>query len=477
MLMRMIYDDRLAQAAYLIGCQRTGEAIVIDPERDVDRYLDLAKREGLRIVASAETHIHADFLSGARELAERTGARAYLSDEGDADWKYLWPKTMDGKKGYEHRLLKNGDAFVVGNIEFRVLHTPGHTPEHICFLVVDKGSGATEPMAILSGDFIFVGDLGRPDLLETAAGQTGAAEPSARRLFASVKRFMELPDYLQVWPAHGAGSACGKALGAVPQSTVGYEKRFNPAIRAAEKGEQAFVDFILEGQPEPPLYFARMKRENKTGPAVLGQLARPRTLSAAEAGRLDGRQTAILDTRTWKEFMGGHLPGSLYTPLGNDFTTVAGSYVEATESMYLVVDPARAEEAVRDLARIGLDRVEGVIPPGVFAELRESGGTLSTGSEVDVEEAKRLAQDAFLLDVRRKDEFGEGHLPGAKHIPHTRLAERLSEVPKDRTVLVNCRSGGRSARAVALLQRAGVKAVNLGGGFTAWHRGGGGVEK
>ncbi len=477
MFMRMIYDDRLAQAAYLIGCQRTGEALVVDPERDVDRYIELARQEGLRIVGSAETHIHADFLSGSRELAERIGAKAYLSDEGDADWKYLWPKTLDGKRGYDHRLLKDGDTFMVGNIEFRAMHTPGHTPEHICLLVTDKGGGASEPMGLLSGDFVFVGDLGRPDLLETAAGQAGEAEPSARRLFASVRRFMDLPDYLQVWPAHGAGSACGKALGAVPQSTVGYEKRFNPAIIAASKGEQAFVDFILDGQPEPPLYFARMKRENKTGPAVLGRLPTPRTLTSAEAGRLDGRQVAILDTRTWKEFMAGHLPGSLYTPLGNDFNTVAGSYVEASESVYLVVNPGRAEEAARDLVRIGLDRIEGVIPPGALAELRESGGTLSTGSEVDVEEAKRLAKDAFLLDVRRSDEFREGHLPGATHIPHTRLAERLGDVPKDRPVLVNCRSGGRSARAVALLQRCGVRAINLGGGYTAWHRGGGATEK
>lgn len=477
MLMRMIYDERLAQAAYLIGCQKTGEAIIFDPERDVDRYLDLARREGVRIVASAETHIHADFLSGARELAERSGAMAYLSDEGDADWKYLWPKGLEGKPGYPHRLLKDGDTFSVGHIEFKALHTPGHTPEHLCFLVIDKGAGATEPMAIITGDFVFVGDLGRPDLLETAAGQVGSAEPSARRLFASVKKFIDLPDYLQVWPAHGAGSACGKALGAVPQSTVGYEKRFSPAIRAAEKGEQAFVAFILDGQPEPPLYFARMKRDNKAGPPVLRALPRPRTLTGAEAAGLNGRKVAILDTRTWKEFMAGHLPGSLYTPLGNDFNTVAGSYVTAEESVYLVVDPSRAEECARDLVRIGLDRIEGVVPPSVLAEARASGASLATASEISAEEARKLAPDAFLLDVRRADEFREGHAPGALHIAHTRLATRLDEAPRDRTVLVNCRSGGRSARAVALLQRAGVKAVNVAGGFMAWERAGGDVEK
>ena len=222
MFMRMIYDEKLAQAAYLLGCQRTGEAIVIDPERDVDRYVDLAAENGLRIVATAETHIHADFLSGSRELAEQVNAKVYVSDEGDADWKYQW---LDG---YEHQLLRDGDTFSVGNIDFQVMHTPGHTPEHIAFVVTDRGGGATEPIAIATGDFVFVGDLGRPDLLETAAGQAGAMEPSARRLYKTVGRLADIPDFVQVWPAHGAGSACGKALGAVPMSTVGYEKSLQP---------------------------------------------------------------------------------------------------------------------------------------------------------------------------------------------------------------------------------------------------------
>ena len=175
MLFRMIYDEKLAQGAYLIGCQRTGEAIVIDPERDVDRYIRLAQQEGLRITAVAETHIHADFLSGARELAERVGAKVYVSDEGDADWKYQWLDAKSGGGSYDHQLLRDGDRFSVGNIEFHVMHTPGHTPEHISFLVTDHGGGADEPMGIVTGDFLFVGDLGRPDLLETAAGQAGCA--------------------------------------------------------------------------------------------------------------------------------------------------------------------------------------------------------------------------------------------------------------------------------------------------------------
>src|SRR5436190_7617447 len=233
MFFRMIYDDKLAQACYLIGCQRTGEAILIDPQRDIDRYQKVADAERLRITAVAETHIHADFLSGVREVAERTGAKIHVSDEGDADWKYRWLGKKSTGGSYPHQLLHHGDSFRVGNIVFTVLHTPGHTPEHICFMVTDTGGGANEPMGILTGDFVFVGDLGRPDLLETAAGIAGAKEASAHTLCESAAEFLKLPDYLQVWPAHGAGSACGKALGAVPQSTVGYEKRFNPSLRLA----------------------------------------------------------------------------------------------------------------------------------------------------------------------------------------------------------------------------------------------------
>ena len=236
----------------------------------------MATDAGLRITAAAETHIHADFLSGSREMAEELGIRIYLSDEGDEDWKYEW-----GRKGdYDIQQLKNGDRFSIGLIELEARHTPGHTPEHLSFLVTDRGTGAREPMGMASGDFVFVGDLGRPDLLESAAGQKGAMRPSARRLYQSVQEFLLLQDYLQVWPAHGAGSACGKALGAVPDSTVGYERRYNPAILAGQRGEDAFVESILEGQPEPPLYFARMKFQNKEGPALFGGLPRPRKLSA-----------------------------------------------------------------------------------------------------------------------------------------------------------------------------------------------------
>ncbi|MFT3685272.1 MAG: MBL fold metallo-hydrolase [Phycisphaerales bacterium] len=309
MFLRMVYDDKLAQAAYLIGCQKTGEAVVIDPQRDVDRYEAIAAANGLRIVAATETHIHADFVSGVREFAEK-GARVYLSDEGDADWKYQWAsKSSASGTPYNVKLLKSGDTFSIGNIDIKAVHTPGHTPEHLVFMVTDRGAGADKPLGVATGDFVFVGALGRPDLLETAAGVAGQADASAKRLFNSVRAFAAWPDYLQVWPGHGAGSACGKALGAVPQSTVGYEKMFNASIRAADS-ESGFVKYMLEEQPEPPLYFARMKRVNKEGPRVLGGVPKPRQLDASAMKAIDGRSNAILDTRPWAAFKAGHVPGA-----------------------------------------------------------------------------------------------------------------------------------------------------------------------
>jgi hydroxyacylglutathione hydrolase len=474
MLLRMIYDDALAQAAYLIGCPRTGEAVVIDPERDVDRYIHLARQQGLRLTAVAETHIHADFLSGARELADQ-GVTAYLSDEGGADWKYQWPGRKPGGGSYPHRLLRDGDTFMVGGIEFRALHTPGHTPEHLCYLVTDRGSGATEPMGMVTGDFVFVGDVGRPDLLESAAGQAGAAEPAAHRLFTSVAKFNRLPDYVQVWPAHGAGSACGKALGAVPQSTVGYERRFNPALRAADD-EAKFVRYILADQPEPPLYFARMKRDNKLGPPPLGTLPNPPRLDAEALGKLDTPRVALVDTRPWQSFQRGHVPGSLYLPLNQSFPTDAGSLIAENEPIYLVLDATRVEEAVRHLIRIGLDRIVGYVTPGNLEAYLHGGGRCTTVAEIEPEAARAAPDKPVILDVRRASEFVQGHIPGAVNIAHTRLAENLHRLPRNRPLIVNCRSGGRSARAVAFLCRAGYDAVNLGGGFLAWEQSGAPVE-
>jgi len=451
MLFRQISDRKLAQYAYLIGCQRTKEALIIDPERDVDRYIRAAKAEGLEITAVTETHIHADFLSGARELTDRVGARLFLSDEGDADWKYEWAKESD----YDVTLLRHGDSFHVGKIEISAVHTPGHTPEHLSFLVTDHGSGMTEPIGIASGDFVFVGDLGRPDLLESAAGVEGAMEPSAERLYESVQKFLQYPDFLQVWPAHGAGSACGKALGAVPMSTVGYERRANAAIDAAERGRDAFVTMILDGQPEPPLYFGRMKQLNKEGVPLLGALPAPARLTSDDLVIALGETDAVLlDTRTDRaEFMRAHMPGSLYAPLNKSFPTIAGSYVRPEERIYLVVDGERVEEAVRDLVRVGLDDVVGYVEP---RDLEAVDGLAQT-AVIDFAELETLHTDGggSVLDVRGASEFATANVPGALNIAHTRLLERLAEVPSMSAVLVHCASGARAASAASLLERKG----------------------
>lgn len=469
MFFRMIYDAKLAQAAYLIGCQETRSAIVIDPQRDIDRYLEIAAKEGLRIVAATETHIHADFLSGARELAERAKAKVYLSDEGDADWKYRWPGGSSAGKPYEHQLLHDGDTFHIGRVELRVLHTPGHTPEHICFVVTDRGAGAGEPMGVVTGDFVFVGDLGRPDLLETVVGKAGASESAARRLYQTLGKLNSLPDWLQVWPGHGAGSACGKALGAVPQSTLGYERRFNSAIQAAVT-EESFVRHILQGQPDPPLYFARMKEQNKAGPKLLGELPRPAALGADDLLKLNAQRVTLVDARTWAMFKAAHVPGALYCPLTNAFPTDIGSMAAEDAEIYLIIDPARVEEAVRDLVGVGLDRIIGYFEPSVLAEYASRGGRLARTLEISAMEAQGMIQlrEAFVLDVRRASEFADGHLDGAINIAHTRLAGRLEDIPKGRRIVVNCLSGGRSGRACALLERSGFEVANLEGGYEAW---------
>ena len=471
MFFRQVFDDTLAQYAYLIGCQRTGDAILFDPQRDIDRYVDLAASEGLRVVAVAETHIHADFLSGGREFAERFGTRLYLSDEGGPDWRYEWAR--DG--GYDHVPLRDGARFEIGDIDFRALHTPGHTPEHMSFLVTDRGAGADEPMGLLSGDFVFVGDLGRPDLLETAARVRGAMAPAARRLYGSVRSFLDLPDYLQVWPAHGAGSSCGKALGAVPETTVGYERRFSPAIAAALQGEDAFVSHILEGQPEPPMYFARMKRDNRDGAPVLGSLPQPRRLAPEEAAslaRADSTAAAVvIDTRPDRSaFMARHLPGSVYVPLTKSFCTAAGSVLPEGAAVTLVIDERDLEWAVRRLVRIGFDDVKGFVEPEALERYFAEGGEAAAIPEIDLEAASRLSRKGHgdVLDVRYASEYAASHLPGAVNASYTRLPDYTDRLPSNGSLLVHCLSGARAAVAASYLAREGRDVRYINDLFTAY---------
>ncbi len=344
MFIRRFFEPKLAQTSYLIGCPGARECIVIDPNRDAEQYVKAAEDEGVRIAHVTETHIHADFLSGARELAARTGATLSVSDEGDACWKYAFA----GESGV--RLVKDGDRITVGNVLIDVVHTPGHTPEHLAFLVTD-GAAASEPIAAATGDFIFVGDVGRPDLLERAAQIKGTMEASARTLYRSLEKFAERPDWLQIWPGHGAGSACGKGISAIPHSTLGYERRFNWALQPMS--EPDFVRRVLAGQPEPPTYFTEMKRLNQQGPRVLGGFRRPPLLDLRALDRTLAEGALVIDTRPASEFATGHVPGTINIPLDGSFTTWAGWFVPFTADFHVIVDdrsPQAIDTAVRDLA-------------------------------------------------------------------------------------------------------------------------------
>jgi hydroxyacylglutathione hydrolase len=473
MLLKRFYDAKLAQASYLVGCAETGEALVIDPNRDADQYVAAAAGERLRITHVTETHIHADFVSGSRELAARTGARLLLSAEGGRDWQYAFADD-DGAV-----LLHDGDVFMVGNIRIEALHTPGHTPEHLSFLVTD--TAATDmPMGVFTGDFVFVGDVGRPDLLERAAKVANTMDASARQLYAALQRFKKLPDHVQIWPGHGAGSACGKSLGAVPQSTLGYERLVNWGLAATS--EETFVQDVLSGQPEPPPYFAEMKRINREGPRVLGAIARPRAMRPAELAALIERGVVVADTRSADAFAAGHVPGTINLPLNKSFTTWAGWFLPYDTDFYLLTtDGGRAlDEAVRDLAMIGLDRVAGWFSTDAVAGWAAAGRTLETIRQMrPAELAAELANgQAAVLDVRAADEWEAGHLPDVPNIPLGQLPARIGDVPAGRPLVLHCQGGGRSAIAASILQARGIKdVVNLAGGFGAWSAEGFAVER
>jgi len=472
MIVKRFYDEKLAQASYLIGCGRSGDAIVIDANRDSAQYLRAAEAEKVKITHVTETHIHADYVSGTRELAAATGARIYLSAEGGPDWQYAFAKS-DGAT-----LLRDRDTIRVGNVVLTALHTPGHTPEHLSFLVTDTAA-ADEPIAAVTGDFVFVGDVGRPDLLEKAAGVTGTMDAAARALFASLQKFKrEQPDWLQIWPGHGAGSACGKGLSAVPHSTVGYERRFNWAFDFDD--EEQFVAAVLEGQPEPPKYFAQMKRINKEGPPVLGGLPQPKRLSPDRLGTALDAGALVIDTRPAAEFARGHVPGTINIPLGKSFNTWAGWLVPYDRDFHLIADDARAAEAASDLAMIGLDRLTGYFPASAVEAWAKGGRKLDTVAQEDAAGlARRMETGApNVIDVRGRSEWEAGHIPGVPNIPLGDLAERVDEIPADRPVIVHCQSGARSAIAASVLRARGVKdVVNLGGGFAGWEAAGNPVER
>lgn len=457
MYFQHVYDKSLAQASYFIGCQKAGVALVIDPKRDVDTYLEIAKQQNMKITHIAETHIHADFLSGTRELAALTGAKMYLSDEGGEGWLYE----------FAHEGLKHGDTFKVGNLKLEVLHTPGHTPESISFLLTDVPA-SDKPVMLFTGDFVFVGDVGRPDLLEEAAGFVGTKEVGAREMFKSVERFRALPDYIQVWPGHGAGSACGKALGAVPSTTVGYEKIRNWALQYPND-EKGFVQYLLEDQPEPPAYFAMMKKLNKVNRPLLTQVPKLKELSEEELHTAMAKGIKVIDTRPKQEFAAGFIPGSLNIQDNNSFATWMGWFVSYEEPFILVAEELKHDALVRKLMRIGMDNMYGYIPD--VSTWARNGNKLEKSPVISLAEFQEVlkANHTQVVDLRGLTEYKSGHIRGAHHVFVGTLEKNLHKINKDQPVVIHCQAGDRAAIGYSLLARHGYKNVkNYAGGISEW---------
>ena len=456
MLLERIYDEDLSQASYFIGCQQTNEAIVIDPRRDISVYLDLAKSNGMSIKHVTETHIHADYLSGTRELAQATEATIYVSGEGGQDWQY----------GFEGQRLHDGDTITIGNITIAVDHTPGHTPEHLSLKLTD-GAAADEPGYLFTGDFVFVGDLGRPDLLDEAAGGADTRYEGAKQMFASLRdKLLALPDYVQIYPAHGSGSACGKALGAVPTTTVGYERNFSWWSRyVTDDDEQGFIAELLAGPPDAPAYFGRMKRQNRDGPRVLGH-REPLTELETEAVKknVEDGSVVFVDTRDQHKVHNGTVPGAINVPAYNKPAThAAWTYDPESDSPPLVLLAGSQDIAQMlwdHLIRVGIDDVDGYVTsldglPTVVPEL------------VSPNDLESIDYD-LLLDVRNASEFADGSIPGAKQLSAGRVLWHQDQLPEDGTVVTFCQSGMRNSVAASALRRSGHHVVELEGSYLGW---------
>lgn len=445
MYFKSFFDKPLAQMAYLIGCQQTGEAIIIDPLRELDEYVKAAEDEGLRITHAAETHIHADFASGLRDVHRKLGARLYVSDMGGDDWKY---QNMPEDTVY----LKEGDTLEVGKVSLDVIFTPGHTPESLSFILTDKGGGSSVPMGLFTGDFLFVGDVGRPDLLEEAAKMEGTTDSGARDMFASVQKSKELPDYLQIWPGHGAGSACGKSLGAVPVTTLGYEKENNWAYQIED--EEAFKKELTTDQPEPPTYFSHMKKINKEN-IPLAKDTRVYPVSSEQLTDL------VIDLRPKEVFQSSHIPGTLNIPVNSSFSSYIGWFVNYDDDLTFIGSKEEADEAAKQLQQIGYDRVKGYLPA---EEMENTIASLNIGTDEFIDLYKK--ESLNILDVRSKSEWEENHLENAKHVLFGNLLEE--DIPFDRNepLFIHCETGVRSGIALGALEKRGFKhVINIKDGY------------
>ena len=448
------YLKCLAQASYLVGAG--GECAIVDPRRDVELYLDEAKRRGLAITHVIETHLHADFVSGHVELARRTGAAIHLGHQAGAS--------------FEHHPVRDGDELELGDVLLRFLATPGHTPESLCVLVIDRSVDPDRPLKLLTGDTLFIGDVGRPDLV-SSKGRT--AEEMASLMYDSLHdKLLTLPDACEVWPGHGAGSACGRSMSSELSCTIGRQKQNNPALQPMSR--QEFVAMQTAGLPPAPAYFPRSAELNRVGPPGLDELPEPPRLAPdqAEAELLGG--ALALDVRHADDFALGHLPGSVNIGLWGQFASWVGTLLSGDTRVLLVVDDdAQARDAWVRLARVGHHAVAGVLDGGLAA-WRESGRPLASHARIDVDElAERLSADPSLavLDVRREGEYEGGHVPGASNLPLHRLEHDLAAADLERSAPLHviCQGGYRSSAAVALLARAGfTELVDIRGGTGAW---------
>ena len=453
MFFKPYYLGCLAHASYLLGGDN-GEAAVIDPRRDVDEYLADAEAAGLTIKHVIETHLHADFVSGHVELAIRTGADIVLGGATSVE--------------FPHRIVNEGDEIVMGDVRLRFLETPGHTPEGISILAFVGGEA--DPRMAFTGDTLFIGDVGRPDL----AGWRGhGAEPMAHAMYHTLKeKLLTLPDATEVWPAHGAGSACGRALSDERVSTMGREKMLDPALRPVLDGdEEAFVRALMDGQSAIPPYFPHDVTENRQGAATMEEVrARGKAMTPHEVEAISESGTLVLDTRLPDEFGAGHVPGAVNIGLDGKFAPWVGNVLTPAVPVIVVAAPGRNEESVTRLARVGYENVIGWLEGGMNA-WRNTGGEVQAVpqmSPADLRSRLDSGQSPKVLDVRSDDEWEAGHINGALHIPLDQLTSRIDEVPRE-PLLVLCGSGYRSSIGCSLLQRAGRRDVtNVIGGWTAW---------
>ncbi len=444
-------------AHYSYALESGASVLIVDPKRDMDTYLQYAAERNLRITHILETHIHADYASGARELAQATGAELWLSahDSGE-DFEYA----------FSHRAFRDGEELTVGSLRLSALHTPGHTPEHLSFLVHDDAR-CRDAMALLSGDFVFVGSLGRPDLL----GE-GAKRRLAGQLFDSIRdKLSALADGVEVHPAHGAGSLCGSGMSERQQSTLGYERCCNPYFLDRDRGH--FIEHILSTVPPFPEYYKRMKRVNSDGAAILNGIPGDRAIPPADFRRLveDG-EAVVIDLRRPEAFGGAHLPGAFNIGGDQNLSMWAGWVVPYDRPILLVGDDSAGyEHARRSLIRVGLDNVVGYLKGGMKAWI-EAGYPQDHLPQISVGELReRLDRGAFVLDVRSDGEWNSGHIEGAEHIMAGHLPQHAAELPHDRAIHVICGSGYRSSVASSILRRAGFRdVVNVVGGMTAWSR-------